>query len=331
MNVNNFSKVLNAIALSKFGKRTPLAVVNKITFRCNLNCKYCGCWKLNRKEMTTEQIKKAMKEFADAGCVWWEFTGGEPTIRKDVGKLISYGKDLGLIVAMITNGLLVKKRIKEIKKLDCMYISFDGLKSIHEKLRGKGTHKKVLEAIRCAKENGVNVYPETVLSNLNIENDCASLKEAIRLANELDCKLTITFPYKDAYNKDFIDKYMPTQEMIERAIKFLSKEENKELVKVQRPYLTWSNKNNIEKKIDCYVGRLFCEVFPDGKVVPCLFKENQGIDGLKYGFVNAFNMLPTFRNCRCTAGYMEYNFFFSLNPKTLWTRRGLIKDVFLKF
>jgi MoaA/NifB/PqqE/SkfB family radical SAM enzyme len=321
-------KILYGVLSAKLGKKVPLAVVNKITFRCNLKCKYCGVWKLNRKEMTTEQIKRAMKEFADAGCVWWEITGGEPTIRKDVNELIEYGKDLGFIVAMISNGLFVKERIKGLKKLDCLYISFDGLKSVHEKLRGKGTHKKVLEGIKLAKENGITVYPETVLSKQNIENDCASLKEAIRLANEMGCKLTITFPYKDRYNAPFIEEYMPDKEMAEKAINFLTKEENIGLIKIKRPYLDWcknywENKN----KINCVAGKLMCEVYPDGFVIPCLFKEEQGINGLKYGFVNAFNMLPE-QNCGCTAGYMEYNFFLSLNPKQLLSRMSFIKDIF---
>jgi MoaA/NifB/PqqE/SkfB family radical SAM enzyme len=65
-------------------------------------------------------------------------------------------------------------------------------KKIHESLRGKGTYKKVLEAIKLAKEAGINVYPETVLSKQNLENNFKSLKEAIRLAKKLGVKLTIT-------------------------------------------------------------------------------------------------------------------------------------------
>jgi len=323
-------KILNAILSTKLGKKVPLAVVHKITFRCNLQCKYCGCWKTKRKELTTGQIKKAMKEFANAGCVWWEITGGEPTIRKDIGEIIKYGKDLGFIVGMITNGLLVKQKIDELKYLDCMYISFDGSKKIHEGLRGKGTHEKVIEAIRLAKEYGINVYPETVLSRQNIENNCASLKEAIRLAKKLGCKLTITFPYRDRYNADFVDPFMPSKEQINQAADFLTREEQRGFIKIQRPYLEWCRKFNEDSKIkNCVAGRLFCEVFPDGLVVPCLFREDEGISGLKHGFVNAFRMLPEIKECGCTAGYMEYNFFLSLNPKTLLSRIGFIKDVIL--
>jgi MoaA/NifB/PqqE/SkfB family radical SAM enzyme len=233
-------------------------------------------------------------------------------------------------MAIITNGLLVKKLINELKYLDCMYISFDGSKRIHESLRGKGTYKKVLEAIKFAKAYGINVYPETVLSKQNIANNCASLKEAIRLAKEMKCRLTITFPYRDKYNWDFVDPYIPSKREINKAADFLTLQEQK-WIKIERPYLEWCKKFNENSKIkNCVAGKLFCEIFPDGKVVPCLFKEDDGINGLDYGFVNAFYKLPEIKNCACTAGYVEYNFLFSLNPKAVLNKLGFIKDVFLR-
>jgi MoaA/NifB/PqqE/SkfB family radical SAM enzyme len=147
----------------------------------------------------------------------------EPLIRKDIGDIIRYGKDLGFIVSIITNGLLVKRYIKDLKLVDALYISFDGSKKIHESLRGKGTYKKVVEAIKLAKENGINVYPETVLSKQNLENNFSSLKEAIKFARKIGVKLTITLPYKDPYNYYFVDHYMPSREMIIKAAEFLKK------------------------------------------------------------------------------------------------------------
>jgi MoaA/NifB/PqqE/SkfB family radical SAM enzyme len=321
-------KVIKGILSSKLGNKVPLAVVHKPTFRCMLRCKYCGCWMQKVEELTTEETKKMMKEFADAGTVWWQITGGEPLIRKDIDEIIKYAKDLGFIVSIITNGLLVKHHLDSLKLVDALYISFDGSKKIHESLRGKGTHKKVLEAIKLAKEAGINVYPETVLSKQNLENNFKSLKEAIKLAKQLNVKLTITLPYKDPYNYWFVDPYMPTKEQVIKASEFLTKEESG-TIRIERPYLSWGKLFNPNKKLKiCLAGKAFCEILPNGKIIPCLFRQELGVDGRKYGFLRAFRMIPEIRNCGCTAGYMEYNLLFSLNPKALLSKSTWIKEVF---
>jgi MoaA/NifB/PqqE/SkfB family radical SAM enzyme len=319
-------KLAKGIGLSKFGKKTPLVVINKVTFKCNLKCKYCGYWKTPRKDMTTEQCKRAISEFADAGCVYWEFTGGEPTIRKDIGDLIGHAKDCGLMVSVATNGLLVKKKAEALKKADFIHISFDGDKKVHETMRGKGTHKKSMGAIRFAIDNGINVYPETVLSKVSLANDFDSISKAVDFAESIGKRLTITFPYRDAYNWKNVDEITPTPEEMRAVTEFLAEKEKGGVVKVRRPYLDWCGDFGEGKKINCLAGKLFCELFPDGKVAHCLFHESEGIDGLKHGFVNAFKMLES-KRCGCTVGYMEYNFLFSLNPKAILDRLGLMRNM----
>ncbi len=91
-----FFKTILPIVASRFGKKTPLEVMYRITTRCNLRCKYCGIWRQKPKEMNTEQIKTAIKEFADAGTINWAFTGGEPLLRRDLGELINFANDKGI-------------------------------------------------------------------------------------------------------------------------------------------------------------------------------------------------------------------------------------------
>ena len=330
MKIKQVIKIAKGILSSKLGNKVPIAVIHKPTFRCMLRCKYCGCWMQNVEELTTEEIKRMMKEFADAGTVWWQITGGEPLMRKDIDEIIRYAKDCGFIVSVTTNGLLVKQHLNALKLLDALYISFDGSRDIHDSLRGKGTHKKTLEAMRIAKENGINVYPETVLSKQNLENNFRSLKEAIKVAKKLNVKLTITLPYKDPYNYWFVDQYMPSKKQVIKATEFLTKEESN-IIKIERPYLTWGKFYDANRKLKvCLAGKMFCEILPNGKITPCLFRQELGVDGGKFGFARAFRMIPEIRNCGCTAGYMEYNLLLSLNPKALLSKSKWIREIFAR-
>ncbi|MCD6412115.1 radical SAM protein [bacterium] len=45
-----------------------------------------------------------------------QFTGGEPLLRKDIGKIIDYCKKLGILTTVSASGVKVKEKIKKIKK-----------------------------------------------------------------------------------------------------------------------------------------------------------------------------------------------------------------------
>jgi cyclic pyranopterin phosphate synthase len=87
-----------------------------ITDRCNFRCRYCmpeeGMRWLDRQEILTyEEIVRLAKLFIRLGINKIRLTGGEPTLRKDVARLVAMLaplpglKDLG----MTTNGFLLKE------------------------------------------------------------------------------------------------------------------------------------------------------------------------------------------------------------------------------
>jgi MoaA/NifB/PqqE/SkfB family radical SAM enzyme len=311
-------KIPFSIIASKFGKKYPLRVMFFSTFRCNLSCKYCGIWKLNRKEMTTEQIKKAMKEFADAGTVLWTFTGGEPLLRKDIGKLVNYGRDLFLITTLTTNGTLLKQRVNEIKNVNYLTVSLDGPKEVNNSTRKSGIYDKVVEGIKIARKNNIEVIINAVISKVNTKNNCYGIKKLIELAEQLGCRLNFSALYTDQFNKNRVEEIIPSADSHNKALDMLKEYKDKKFnfILFSNPCIDYLK--NPRKWKNCNAGRLFCDLFPDGKVVPCLFKEDQGVDGLKYGFVNAFNMLPESRNCSCLSTcYNELNCIFSLKGRSV--------------
>lgn len=82
--------------MSKLTKRVEL----NLGYYCNIQCRFC--YYLNSvearrkdKNLTTEQAKSKLRTMLKGGIKEVEFTGGEPTIRRDLFELVSYAKELG--------------------------------------------------------------------------------------------------------------------------------------------------------------------------------------------------------------------------------------------
>ena len=78
----------------------------KLGFTCNNNCRFCvQAHKRNFGDKTTDRIKMELDLARNTGCSGVVFTGGEPSIRKDILELITYAKELGFnTIQLQTNG-----------------------------------------------------------------------------------------------------------------------------------------------------------------------------------------------------------------------------------
>ena len=77
-------------------------------YSCNNNCKFCINWdKRTIPDRSTSEIKREIAGAKARGSTYLEIIGGEPTIRKDILKLISFAREMGFdTVMMSTNGRL---------------------------------------------------------------------------------------------------------------------------------------------------------------------------------------------------------------------------------
>ncbi|MDI6784393.1 MAG: radical SAM protein, partial [bacterium] len=146
---------IKLISAKTFRKRIPLMVNWAITGRCNLRCTHCyGAYGVMQKdELTKEQIFKIIDELESLGTRRITIEGGEPLVRKDIGEIINYIHQKGIEQSLCTNGVLLERKINEIKgKVDIVILSIDGAESAHDKIRGQGNFKQVLHAIEVAKQ-----------------------------------------------------------------------------------------------------------------------------------------------------------------------------------
>ena len=94
-------------------KSNPVVVAWLITSRCNQSCTYCK-WKSQRsvQELSFIQVKDMIKQMYKNGVSFISFTGGEPLLIKDIGRIIDHIKKKGMLCSMVSNGWLVQKRLQ---------------------------------------------------------------------------------------------------------------------------------------------------------------------------------------------------------------------------
>ncbi len=107
-----------------------------ITQRCSLNCLYChkeGEHYKASTEMAPGEIERIVRMATAFGINRIKLTGGEPLLRADVVEIVQRLSNIPTIreVSMTTNGLLLSKLVKPLKKsgLKRVNVSLCGLNS----------------------------------------------------------------------------------------------------------------------------------------------------------------------------------------------------------
>ncbi len=191
----NKIKLLGNSINSSFSKNPdhPLFVNFECTYRCNMRCVFCNVWRKNLfpKEATTQEFKKRLLECWKLGCLLASFTGGEPLLRKDIGELLEFSsKRLGLLTAMVTNGILLDEKIDDISNfVDVLYVSFDvNKKTLFNRIRGVNAFDRVKKNVELAKSVGVKISLFPVIT----ADTFKFLDETIDFARSLDIPVHFT-------------------------------------------------------------------------------------------------------------------------------------------
>jgi len=148
---------------------TGLAIID-ITNRCNLTCPVCFANAASAGyvyEPTKEQIFEMLENLRENKPVKppaLQFSGGEPTIRKDLTELIVKAKELGFHhVEVNTNGLRLANDPEFAQQLvdaglSTIYLQFDGLTSeVYEFTRGVDLLDIKMKAIENCRKAGLSI------------------------------------------------------------------------------------------------------------------------------------------------------------------------------
>ena len=196
-------------------KKVPYSAQIELTLRCNGKCPFCSIHSLPDsilgEDMSTAQIKHLIDQIADLGVISLSFTGGEPTLRKDLPELLYHtGIVHDFMNGIATNGYLLPKLFKEhkLKGLDYILVSLDYPNAnLHDKMRGIKVFHKVLESIKLANKNDIKPIISTVVMKDNLQY----LKDMCELAENLECSIEL-YPCEDII-RDFPNKSYQIEEI----------------------------------------------------------------------------------------------------------------------
>lgn len=160
--------VVDVLQAKVWNVRKPLIVSWILTSRCNFSCPYCHSVGDLSKELSTAQVFNFVRELARLGTRRISFTGGEPLMRDDLGEIVDYCVENGMVVTLNSNGSMVSSRIRDIRRISLLTLSLDGPEDVHDAIRGKGAFAGLMDAIACARQERVRVYFATTLSSPNL-------------------------------------------------------------------------------------------------------------------------------------------------------------------
>lgn len=117
----------------------PISAGCLVTGQCNFSCAFCygNEEALPATELSPDDWAKAFRRLADMGLMRVDISGGEPTIRCDLGSILTSALDAGLNVVLSTNGAVLGSRgPQNIPKAVRIHVSLDsGTAEIHESSR----------------------------------------------------------------------------------------------------------------------------------------------------------------------------------------------------
>ena len=145
------------------GPVKPVVIWN-LTRRCNLRCRHCYTTSADVEfpgELTHEQAMETLEDLGRFGIPALILSGGEPLARRDFFQIAERARELGIFLALSTNGTQVvgevADRVAEIG-FDYVGISLDGIGATNDWFRGReGAFDQALAGIRACKQRAIKV------------------------------------------------------------------------------------------------------------------------------------------------------------------------------
>lgn len=150
----------------------PVHAVWEITLACDLKCNHCGsrAGKRRADELTTDECLDLVRQMARMGTREITLIGGEAYLRRDWLDIIREIRAQGMDCTMQSGGLsLTEERIKAAVDagLQGFGVSIDGLREVHDKLRGvKGSFDAAFKALRLIEQCGITSTVNTQITSL---------------------------------------------------------------------------------------------------------------------------------------------------------------------
>lgn len=165
--------------------KLPVNITVSVSYRCNSRCKTCNVWLLPNDDLTLDEWDRVFESMGDAPY-WFTFSGGEPTLRKDLPEMVesAYRHCRPGIINIPTNGIqdrVIPVRIERVlqvapKSQVIINLSIDGVGLQHNEIRGvRNNWSRAMSTYRSLKQlqgtyKNLTLGIHTVISNFNVDS-----------------------------------------------------------------------------------------------------------------------------------------------------------------
>jgi pyrroloquinoline quinone biosynthesis protein E len=263
----------------------PMWLLAELTYACPLQCPYCSnplqLPSSRKKELSTEEWLRVMREARKLGAVQLGFSGGEPLVRPDLAELIAAADDMGFYCNLITSAVgLNAEKISTFKEggIKHIQISFQGSdQETNALFGGTDSFEHKLAMTKEVIAQGIPLGLNFVLHRQNIHQVTDFLKMAESVGAEF-VELANTQYYAWALHNR--DKLLPSSAELEEAEAATNRfrEQHKGRMKVLFVAPDYYEKR--PKKCSNGWGTTFITVTPEGDVLPC--QSAKIIEGLEF-------------------------------------------------
>lgn len=253
----------------------------RTTKNCNAKCFMCDFWKHNSGYISEEGINNCIEFIKKNNIRMARFTGGEPLLYKNLETNIKTISDLGVKTSIITNGLLLPKKLKELADsgLNQIIISLDASEAqLHNKIRNtEKLYENIISSLNLLNSNypNINVRVNTVVSHKNIYD----LPNMVELLDKYHVNQWSIIPiksknylWKDYISaKDFIEYYLQFKENVkESSVEMMGYSNEWAYNIIDKNNQKWTVDSRIKPKDKCHIAKMiaFYEPF-ENKFYPC--------------------------------------------------------------
>lgn len=318
-------------------KKGPLFILPwRCTFSCDSKCLHCTSAgkSTTENELSTKEAMQLVDKIKGFGATWVGITGGNPFLRKDLFEIISYINKVGLKPSLITDGhLLDRKIIKQIIRNEVrVSISIDGAKETNDKIRGKGSYRKALDAIEEFSNNGLLNCLVYTFAKINKEKSNLTVQDfrhVLDLAKNYRARWVIYHGFIPYSNKKEHLLADPSPNEYEWALNKLYDlnliYKGKPEINVYCPFYARIAKQRGMKNFDnwfnnfflgrCFFGK-FMSIAENGDAIPCSYNDVHRFGNIREKSINQiwedlgnstfFSKVRNKKNLRGKCGVCEY-------------------------
>jgi pyrroloquinoline quinone biosynthesis protein E len=277
----------------------PMGLLAELTHRCPLQCPYCAnplALERAGEELDTATWLRVLEEAAALGILQVHFSGGEPTVRKDLVSLVRRAAELQLYSNLITSGVLLGAPLLVQlvgAGLDHVQLSFQDVEPAEaDRLGGlRGGHAEKLRVAGLVREAGLALTLNFVVHRQNL----ARVPEMIALGEALGAG-RIEIAHVQYYGWGLVNRaaLLPTRAQVDAATDAVEVGRQRLRGRITIDYVPPDY--HAERPKACMGGwaRRLMNITPAGHVLPCHAAET--LPGFDFPSVRDTNLATIWRD-----------------------------------